>query len=148
ALVVNVQKSASTTHKFITDMDGVVKTGERNASDAQQSFSNMVESYHQTFEMSEHIASSTQRQTQDVTEIAGLIEQIVVISEQTSAGAEEAAVSARQVSEVVNNYRGISQDISVIADDLSAKTGRFTLTELTPADEEVSQFAGELLKTP
>lgn len=128
ALVVNVQDSARTTHQFISDMDGVVKTGEQNAANAKQSFSNMLDSYQQTFRMSEQIADSTNKQTNDVSEIVRLIEKIVVISEETAAGADQAAVSAKQVSDVMNNYNSISQDISRIADDLADKTGRFKLS--------------------
>lgn len=127
SLVNNVQKSATSTHTFITDMNDVVKEGESSATEARQSFEDILNTYKETFDMSNQIVTSTQKQSDDVKQIVSLIEQIVVISEQTAAGAEEAASSAQHVSDVMNSYHGLSMDISRIADELAVKTGRFSL---------------------
>ncbi|MEM7298846.1 MAG: methyl-accepting chemotaxis protein, partial [Bacteroidota bacterium] len=126
-LVSNVQKSAGTTHEFITDMNDVVKSGEQSAEEAKNSFADILSSYNETFNLSNEIVSSTQKQTEDLKQIVSLVEQIVVISEETAAGAEQAATSATHVSEVMNSYHTISQDILKIANELMVKTGKFSL---------------------
>ncbi|MEO9485329.1 MAG: methyl-accepting chemotaxis protein [Ekhidna sp.] len=128
-LVGNVQKSATETSKFISDMNGVVKESEGSVKNAQASFKEILESYNVTFDISKDIVQSTQKQTQDVKQIVSLIEQIVVISEETAAGSEEAATSAKQVADIMKSYHDLSYDISQIAEDLTDKTGRFTLKE-------------------
>ena len=127
ALVNNVQNSATETSKFITDMNGVVKESEGSVKDAQASFSEILDSYNQTFDISNEIVQSTHKQSQDVKQIVSLIEQIVVISEETAAGAEQAATSAQQVSKIMQSYHDLSYDISQIAEELTDKTGRFSL---------------------
>ncbi|MEO9872686.1 methyl-accepting chemotaxis protein [Ekhidna sp.] len=126
-LVVNVQKSATETSKFISDMNGVVKEGEGSVKNAQTSFSEILESYNTTFNISNDIVKSTQKQTNDIKQIVSLIEQIVVISEETAAGSEEAASSAKHVADIMQSYHDLSYDISQIAEELTDKTGRFSL---------------------
>lgn len=126
-LVINVQNSASETSKFISDMNEIVKESEGSVKDAQVSFNEILASYNATFDISNDIVASTQKQTQDVKQIVSLIEQIVVISEETAAGSEEAATSAQQVAEIMKSYHDLSYDISQIAEDLTEKTGRFSL---------------------
>lgn len=126
-LVMNVQKSAQSTHNFINEMNSVVKDGEQSAGKAKSSFEQILTNYKATLGLSDEIAKSTARQTEDVRQIVKSIEQVVVISEQTAAGAEEAATSATQVSDVMQDYHTISIDISEIADKLTQKTGKFVL---------------------
>jgi len=128
-LVMNVQQSARSTHDFITDMNEVVKDGEESADKALSSFERILTNYNETFSLSDQISKSTQKQANDVRQIVKSIEQVVVVSEQTAAGAEEAATSATHVSDVMNDYHTISKDISVIADMLTQKTGKFKLKE-------------------
>ncbi|WP_436517111.1 methyl-accepting chemotaxis protein [Ekhidna sp. To15] len=128
-LVGNVQRSAAETSKFIADMNGVVKDSEGSVRNAQTSFSEILKSYNTTFDISNDIVKSTQKQTQDVKQIVSLIEQIVVISEETAAGSEQAATSAKHVSDIMQSYHDLSYDISQIAEDLTDKTGRFSLKE-------------------
>lgn len=128
-LVGNVQKSAAETSTFIADMNGVVKESEGSVRNAQESFSEILSSYNTTFDISNDIVKSTQKQAQDVKQIVSLIEQIVVISEETAAGAEEAATSAKHVSDIMQSYHDLSYDISQIAEELTEKTGKFSLKE-------------------
>ncbi len=126
-LVLNVQKSATDTSKFIADMNGVVKESDSSVKDAQSSFNEILGSYNETLNMSNDIVISTKKQTDDIKQIVSLIEQIVVISEQTAAGSEQAATSAKHVSDIMQSYSDLSYDISQIAEELTGKTGRFTL---------------------
>ncbi len=130
-LVMNVQKSASETSQFIADMNGVVKESADSVVNAQISFNEILDSYNATFDMSNDIVKSTQKQTDDIKQIVSLIEQIVVISEETAAGSEQAATSAKHVADIMKSYHDLSYDISQIAEDLTNKTGKFSLKEKT-----------------
>lgn len=144
-LVNNVQKSAAQTGKFISDMNGVVKDSEGSVRNAQASFSDILKSYNTTFEISNDIVKSTQKQTHDVKQIVSLIEQIVVISEETAAGSEQAATSAKHVSTIMQSYHDLSYDISQIAEELTEKTGRFSLKDKNKVIPEIKDVVAEEL---
>ncbi|WP_462248360.1 methyl-accepting chemotaxis protein [Ekhidna sp.] len=128
-LVANVQNSANETSKFIKEMNGVVKESADSVVHAQISFNEILDSYNSTFDMSNDIVESTQKQTNDIKQIVSLIEQIVVISEETAAGSEQAATSAKHVANIMKSYHDLSYDISQIAEELTDKTGKFSLKQ-------------------
>lgn len=136
ALVANVQQSASTTEQLITDMNSVVQAGGTHTTEAKKSFAAMASSYEETFRLSNEIAQSTNRQHSDVHEIASRIEKIVVITEETAAGAEQAATSTQQVSSLMQRYHGIAADVTRIADELTKNTERFVMEGEEPKKDE------------
>ncbi|REE05948.1 methyl-accepting chemotaxis protein [Marinoscillum furvescens] len=143
ALVANVQYSANTTEQLITDMNSVVQAGGAHTSEAKRSFAEMAASYEETFRLSNEIAQSTKRQYSDVNEIASRVEKIVVITEETAAGAEQAATSTQQMSNLMQSYHGIAADVTRIADELTGNTGRFVMdgeaTKRASADEVIAE---------
>ena len=121
-LVKSIQQSAVTTSKLIEELTEVVKSGEGTSKEATASFKEIVESYQGTSSLSNKIVTSTERQNKDIKEVMVATEQVIVISEETAAGAQQANSSSQAVVQSIDSNHQNIQTIREIVEELSQKT--------------------------
>ncbi len=121
-LVNSIQGSANTTSKLIEDITRVVEEGEQTTSNATASFQEIVESYQGTKSLSNKIVQSTRQQNDDIKDVIVATEQVIVISEETAAGAQQVyAASGTVVQSIEANHENIKR-VQSIVEELSNKT--------------------------
>lgn len=121
-LVNSIQGSANTTSKLIEDITSVVEKGEQTTNNATASFKEIVESYQGTKALSNKIVQSTQQQTEDIKDVVVATEQVIVISEETAAGAQQVYATSGMVVESMDaNHENIKR-VQSIVEELSSKT--------------------------
>lgn len=121
-LVNSIQGSANTTSQLIEDITRVVEEGEQTTNNATASFQEIVESYQGTKTLSNKIVQSTQQQNDSIKDVIVATEQVIVISEETAAGAQQVyAASGTVVQSIEANHENIRR-VQSIVEELSNKT--------------------------
>ena len=126
-LVEDVQNDTEEATKVLSVMIDSIKGGEQASEEASASFKTIAESSADTLVLSEQILHSSKGQLEDIKNVVGITEAIVVIAEQTAAGTEEVASSAAELSAGMENYMNKSQQLTEIAEKLNGHMGQFVL---------------------
>ncbi|MDW3191353.1 MAG: methyl-accepting chemotaxis protein [Cytophagales bacterium] len=139
-LVNDVQQDTTDAARVLEVMNESVRVGGEASEGASDAFKEIAASTSQTRELSESIVTATGDQIQDIKNVVGLTESVVVIAEQTAAGTEEVASSAFELSSGMTNYKEKSQQLSEIATGLKEAVSKFNLStrELDSAPDENS----------
>ncbi|UXP32409.1 methyl-accepting chemotaxis protein [Reichenbachiella agarivorans] len=127
-LISGVQGDTAATVGLIAEMSGSIKKGEEATKLSMSALEKISQGYNETLDKSKMIVAATEQQTKHLRDIVGLINEIVVIAEQTAAGTEQTASSATELSAGMENYTKKSQQVSAVTIDLKQKVDRFKLT--------------------
>lgn len=138
-LVVDVQKDVSTAGQAIEMMKASVKSGEDATQHASEAFGEITDSTSRTLKLSEEIRQRVQQQLSAIQNVVSITESVVVIAEETAAGTEEIASSATQLSSGMDNYGNKAQQLTKVAEELSAKLSKFQLRE-NETDASIDEF--------
>ncbi|MFY0598627.1 MAG: hypothetical protein JXR03_03075 [Cyclobacteriaceae bacterium] len=135
-LITNVQQDTRSTASLIEQMGALVNDGQDISQKTLSTFGQISDYYKQTLEKSENIVNATNRQTNDVSDIASAIQSVVTIAEETAAGAEEIASSAAQLSAGMNGFSEMNKSILGIVENLNEKVSAIKLSNHAKDDEE------------
>lgn len=109
-------------------MSQSVEKGVAASKQAESVFKDMSDSSSKTLKYSEEILVSSQEQSEKILSIVNNTESIVVIAEQTSAGTEEVATSAEELSSGMTNYIKKSNTLNEISSKLKEGLSKFKLS--------------------
>ncbi len=126
-LVNDVQQDTTDAARVLEVMNESVRAGGEASEGASDAFKEIAASASKTRELSESIVTATGDQIDDIKNVVGLTESVVVIAEQTAAGTEEVASSAFELSSGMTNYKEKSQQLSDIATGLKEAMSKFKL---------------------
>ncbi|UXP31397.1 PAS domain-containing methyl-accepting chemotaxis protein [Reichenbachiella agarivorans] len=125
----NVSQDISEVIKSVEDMKENVGSGTNAAKDAKNAFENINMSISDTFKKSEEIELSARYQNDSIDETVSSIEHIVVVSEQTAAGAEELTTSTvvlqngfEDISEMSNKLNKIALELFEVVSNINAQS--------------------------
>ena len=128
-LINDVSTDTSKTAEMMQKMNASVTRGVGASQEAAEVFSDMSASSNKTLGYSEKILEATTDQSEKIKNVVNITESIVVIAEQTSAGTEEIASSATQLSTGMVNYIEKSQRLNDISQKLKKGLSKFRLNE-------------------
>ncbi len=126
-LIKDVSTDTKNAAQMMEAMNQSVEKGVGASLEAASVFNEMSASSSQTLNYSEKILSSSQEQSENIMSVVNITESIVVIAEQTSAGTEEVASSASELSAGMNNYIQKSNDLNDISHKLKEGLNQFNL---------------------
>lgn len=126
-LISEVNHSTKETTEIIEMMHSSVEKGVSASKEASAVFEGIAEASTNTLNYSEEILKATQEQSEKISHVVSNTESIVVIAEQTSVGADQAAASAAELSSGMTNYMQSFQSINDIIAILNNGLGNFTL---------------------
>ncbi|WP_158233277.1 two-component regulator propeller domain-containing protein [Reichenbachiella sp. 5M10] len=127
-LISGVQEDTSATVGLIAGMSDSIKKGGETTKLSLSAFEQISEGYSEILDKSDRIVAATGQQTVDLRNIVGLINEIVVIAEQTASGTEQTASSATELSAGMENYTQKSKLVSDITINLKGMVDKFKLT--------------------
>jgi methyl-accepting chemotaxis protein len=120
-----VQKDIHSATRAIESMDTSVKSGNMASREAEVVFESIATSSEETLTLSKEILAATGVQKEAMNNTVKNIEQIVVVSEETAAGTEEIATSAKALSQGMNEVSATSKDLADVATQLMNGVSRF-----------------------
>lgn len=126
-MIAEVQNAIAITKDQILLMSSNVNQGKESSKAASLSFEELASSFAQTLDLSENILTATSQQTNDVGNVVGIMESVVVIAEETAAGTEEIASSSSELSAGMSEYSEKTQQVSEIVSELNGKVNQFKL---------------------
>ena len=130
-LIFGVQEETRATATLVTEMGQKIQAGGQATEQSLGAFEEIARYYDETLAKSEEIVKASARQTDEISDIVGLIGNIVVIAEQTAAGTSEASSSSSELSAGMVNYMKKTENVSAIASELKGRVGKFKLPEAT-----------------
>ena len=125
--VEDMQKSIEETSKTVGVMNTYIDGNRTLSTKNLAVFQSVLESFQETLAASMTILQYTQKQSQDLEEVAVLSGNVVVIAEETAAGSEEVAASTSELSAGMAQYTSKSGELKDIIAELRRNTARFTL---------------------
>ena len=128
-LVHSVQEDTKKAARDITAMHENVKNGEEASKRSSEVFKEIARASQNTLVDSEGIVSAVGTQRKSIGEFLSKIESVVVISEETAAGAEEIAASSSELSTGMDAYHSSFQRLATIAGELLLDARKFELKE-------------------
>ncbi len=126
-LITSIQSETEAMARLMQKMDHRVNDGITASGETDKALAVITELYKETVISSQKITEATGQQVQDIRGISGILEEVVVISEQTASGTEEIHASAERVSLQMNAFKDRSNHNMEIAKDLSQKSSNFKL---------------------
>ncbi len=127
-LIDDVTSDTAKAAKMMEVMSQSVAKGVEASEEASTVFADMAKSSSQTLDYSEQILKSSKEQSEKIMSVVNITESIVVIAEQTSAGTEEVASSATEMSAGMNNYIQKSNTLNDISVKLKDGLSKFKLS--------------------
>lgn len=128
SLINDVSSDTSKAAQMMEAMSQSVAKGVEASREAAEVFVDMTKSSSKTLSYSEEIQRSSQEQSDKIMSVVNITESIVVIAEQTSAGTEEVASSASELSAGMNNYIKKSSTLNDISVKLKDGLSKFKLS--------------------
>lgn len=122
-----VEKDIAQARHAINEMGNSVNVGNKASKEAESVFIELDESIIETSLLSEEILKATQDQQNGIDETVRNIEQIVIVSEETSSGTEEIASSSNGLSNGMHEFNTSSDHLKNIAEQLRAGVSKFRL---------------------
>lgn len=108
-------------------MTASIQGGEEASKDASSAFEEIAKSTAETLSLAEGILNATKVQMDDISNVVGITESVVVIAEETAAGTEQIASSASELSSGMANYTLKSQAVAGVSIELKNRVGKFKL---------------------
>ncbi|MEO9871849.1 methyl-accepting chemotaxis protein [Ekhidna sp.] len=127
SLITDVNDDTKKTAQMMETMSQSVEKGVDASREASVVFEEMASSSSQTLNHSEDILNSSNTQSDKIKDVVNITESIVVIAEQTSAGTEEVASSATELSAGMTNYIQKSKTLNDISLKLKEGLSKFKL---------------------
>ncbi|MEM7297335.1 MAG: methyl-accepting chemotaxis protein [Bacteroidota bacterium] len=126
-MIVEIQEDIVDTSRKISEMntqiDQTVKTGE----DTNKVIKEIYTSVEETHMFSVEISNLIKEQTVSIQNLVGISESIVSVAEESSAGTEQVASSAAEMSAAMQNYMIKFNQLNEIAQDLKKRADKFKL---------------------
>ena len=135
-LVEAVQEDSSEAAKVLISMNERIAAGEKASGEASEAFQEIAQATDETLQLAGEIFQSSTSQKDDIREIVGITESVVVIAEETAAGTEEVASSATQLASGMVDYKTRSQELADISQQLVEAIGKFKLGGSEQAGED------------
>ena len=136
-IIEQIQRATQHTSDQINGMDAIIQQAEELTITATSKFEKIASSYSETFKISEKINHSSTEQVDGMNRVVGLVEQVVVIAEESASGTEEIATSATQLSGNMDNYQEKIEQISHIVDELVGAISQFKLKQDSEKQQEI-----------
>lgn len=128
-LIDTIQQDSDGLSQLMTEMNSSVKNGELAINEGLQIFKNVHDSQLNSHSLAESIATSTQRQTQNIEHISERMENILVFAEQTATMTEEVATSSRTLSSGMSEYDTLNGQAGAIIKKLIEQVADFKLNK-------------------
>jgi methyl-accepting chemotaxis protein len=122
-----VQKDIVAVAKAIEAMSSNVESGTIASKEAEDVFGNIEKANNETLDLSKEILGATVKQIKSIDVSVKNIENIVLVAEETAAGAEEVATSGVVLSEGMSEVRATSEDLTKVANQLQERISKFKL---------------------
>jgi methyl-accepting chemotaxis protein len=122
-----VQKDVNQAGKAIDEMKSSVKSGTQASQAAEKVFEVIGASTNDTFSLSDQIQKATGIQKEAINETVKNIEKIVVVSEESAAGAEQIATSSKDLSDGMDEVNATSKQLASAANQLNDGVSKFIL---------------------
>ena len=135
-LINGVQKYTSATAERISQMNKNIKEGEEATQYSLEAFREIAGHYSETLEKSKLIVTATKNQKDGVTDVVKIINNVVIIAEETAAGTEEIASSSSELSAGMSNFTERTKVVSGIVQELKEKMTRFKMMQHGAEDPE------------
>ena len=129
SVIAEVQKDVKSAENAIIAMGASVETGNLATSEAQVVFRKIEKSNQETLSLSEEILSSTDQQSKAMSNTAGNIEKIVVVSEETASGTDQIATSSRDLNHGMTEVASTSKNLANVAQQLQDGVSKFKLKD-------------------
>jgi methyl-accepting chemotaxis protein len=129
-VVTAVQKDVNQAGKAISEMKSSVKSGTQASQAAEKVFETIGSSTNETYSLSDLIQKATGIQKEAINETVKNIEKIVVVSEESAAGAEQIATSSKDLSLGMDEVNATSKQLASAANELSEGVEKFILKNL------------------
>lgn len=126
-LIGDVQRDSQDASKVLEVMTASIQGGEEASKDASSAFEEIAKSTAETLSLAEGILNATKVQMDDISNVVGITESVVVIAEETAAGTEQIASSASELSSGMANYTLKSQAVAGVSIELKNRVGKFKL---------------------
>ncbi|MGL1887631.1 MAG: methyl-accepting chemotaxis protein [Reichenbachiella sp.] len=127
SLILEVQNGTNSTAKLVKVMSENIKKCEESTTQSMSTFESITKYYDDALQRSEQILTATKQQTNDIDNVLGIINGVVVIAEETAAATEETASSSEELSVGMVNYAEKTKQVSQITKDLMEQVARFKL---------------------
>ena len=126
-VVTAVQKDVNQAGKAIDEMKSSVKSGTSASQAAEKVFEVIGASTNETYTLSDAIQKATGIQKEAINETVKNIEKIVVVSEESAAGAEQIATSSKDLSMGMDEVNSTSKQLATAANQLNTGVSKFIL---------------------
>ena len=93
-----------------------VKLGQTYSEEASSAFQEIAESSEETYNQATDISESVNLQINAIHQVVQLMENVVVITEETAAGTEQIATSAAELSSGMTDYQQKANQMTAIAE--------------------------------
>lgn len=128
AIIDAIQHDSDNLTQLISEMSNSVRNGELAVNDGLSTFQEVHDSHLDTNSLAESIATSTQRQTQNIEHISARMENILVFAEQTATMTEEVAASTFTLSSGMSEYDKMNGHATGIIKRLIEQVANFKIT--------------------
>ncbi len=126
-LIDDVQKDTVEASEIMETMNTSVESSLKASEQAAEVFQEIAVSSTETLNHSEAVLQTTNAQSDSISKVAAITEEIVVIAEETAAGTEQVSSSAVELSTGMDNYIKKSNWLNTISKELEDGISRFTL---------------------
>lgn len=115
-LVYSIQQDTTKADKVMASMVSSVSQGQQTCKATSQAFRQVLDTSQETLSVSELILEASKEQVMQISSMVNITQSIVVIAEESAAGAEQVASSASELSSGMTLYAQKSQHLAEIAD--------------------------------
>ncbi|MEM9895317.1 MAG: methyl-accepting chemotaxis protein [Bacteroidota bacterium] len=119
SLIASTQKDVKDATQSMNAMGKSVQEGEKLSADMSTKFEDIFHSLEDNLDKSSTIFGSAKKQSEDISKIVGITENIVVIAEETAAGSEQIAASSSQLSSGMESYNERVESLNSIAEEFN-----------------------------
>ncbi len=126
-LISGIQERIAETQQSVVEMNSSIGQSKQTAQKIQEDFSELHQSMTVVVNESNAISEATQRQNGDLDAIVKLIENIVLIAEESAASSNNVAESTTGLASGMSDYTSKNQVLLDIATELHIKTKKFML---------------------
>ncbi len=113
--------------EMMSEMKKNVNSGVESTQKANEMFNLISEGTKKTLYISKNLLGTTNNQTNKINEVVGNMESVVMISEQTAAGAKEVASLSSHLSKGMKDFKRNSKNLNKMGKDLKDSMNKFTL---------------------
>lgn len=119
----DIEKASSSTINVIKQ----IEEGQKKSEQAANSFTDLIQATVRVLESSNEIQDASEVQLNKIDEIFTVIQNVVVIAEETAAGSEEIASASSQLASGMNTFNSKVESLSETSKLMRESTERFTL---------------------